>query len=48
MEQVWFPGTHGDVGGQLNGYEPAPPLANLSLVWMLDRLERCGPPLPEG
>jgi uncharacterized protein (DUF2235 family) len=48
MEQVWFPGTHGDVGGQLNGYGPARPLANLSLVWMLDRLERCGLPLPEG
>jgi len=48
MEQVWFPGTHGDVGGQLNGFEPARPLANLSLVWMLGRLERCNVPLPEG
>ncbi|MCW1949909.1 MAG: DUF2235 domain-containing protein [Octadecabacter sp.] len=46
MEQVWFPGTHGDVGGQISGYEPARPLANLSLVWMLERLERCGLPLP--
>jgi len=48
MEQVWFPGTHGDVGGQLNGFEPARPLANLSLVWMLDRLDACGLPLPTG
>lgn len=46
MEQVWFPGTHGDVGGQIGGYEPARALANLSLVWMLERLEHCGVPLP--
>ena len=46
VEQVWFPGTHGDIGGQLNGYEPARPLANLSLVWMLERLEACNIPLP--
>ncbi len=48
MEQVWFRGTHGDVGGQIHGYEPARPLANFSLVWMLDRLEACGLPLPDG
>jgi uncharacterized protein (DUF2235 family) len=46
LEQVWFPGTHGDVGGQLGGFEPARPLANLSLVWMLDHAEDCGLPLP--
>nr|WP_235000586.1 DUF2235 domain-containing protein [Pseudooctadecabacter jejudonensis] len=48
MEQVWFPGTHGDVGGQLEGYEPARPMANLSMVWMLQRLSACGLPLPDG
>lgn len=47
MEQVWFAGTHADVGCQLNGYEPARPLANVSLVWMLSRLEACGLPLPD-
>ncbi len=47
LEQVWFRGSHGDVGGQLNGFEPARPLANISLVWMLDRAEGCGLPLPE-
>lgn len=47
MEQMWFPGTHSDVGGQLNGFEPARPLANLSLVWMLERLEGCGLDLPD-
>lgn len=48
VEQVWFRGTHGDVGGQLGGFEPARPLANIPLVWMLDRAEACGLPLPEG
>lgn len=48
VEQVWFRGTHGDVGGQLGGYEAARPLANISLIWMLERAERCGLPLPSG
>lgn len=48
VEQVWFPGSHGDVGGQLRGYEPARQLANIPLVWMLERAEVCGLPLPEG
>ncbi len=48
VEQVWFRGTHGDVGGQLNGFEAARPLANIPLVWMLERLDACGLPLPEG
>ncbi|QBF31137.1 DUF2235 domain-containing protein [Thalassococcus sp. S3] len=48
VEQVWFRGTHGDVGGQLCGFEEARPLANIPLVWMLERAELCGLPLPEG
>ncbi|MCB1312086.1 MAG: DUF2235 domain-containing protein [Sedimentitalea sp.] len=48
VEQVWFRGSHGDVGGQLGGFEAARPLANIPLVWMLERAERCGLPLPEG
>ena len=48
VEQVWFPGTHGDVGGQLGGFEAARPLANIPLVWMMSRAEECGLPLPEG
>ena len=48
MEQVWFRGTHGDVGGQVWEYPAARPLANIPLVWMLGRLEMCGVPLPEG
>lgn len=48
VEQVWFPGTHGDVGGQLGGFEAARPLANIPLVWMLERAEDSGLALPAG
>ncbi|MDQ2092357.1 DUF2235 domain-containing protein [Marimonas arenosa] len=48
VEQVWFPGAHGDVGGQLGGHAAARPLSNIPLVWMLDKLSRCGMPLPSG
>lgn len=48
VEQVWFRGSHGDVGGQLGGYEAARPLANISLLWMLGKAESCGLPLPDG
>lgn len=48
VEQVWFPGTHGDIGGQLGGFEAARPLANISLLWMLDKADACGMPLPDG
>jgi len=48
LEQVWFAGTHGDIGGQLGGFEPARPLANIALVWMLGCAEEVGLPLPSG
>ncbi|MFC2966664.1 DUF2235 domain-containing protein [Acidimangrovimonas pyrenivorans] len=48
VEQVWFRGSHGDVGGMLGDYEPARPLANIPLVWMLDKAAGCGLPLPVG
>ncbi len=48
VEQVWFRGTHGDVGGQIVGSPFSRPLANVPLVWMLERLEREGLPLPPG
>ena len=47
MQQVWFRGTHGDVGGQLGGFTPARPLANIALVWMLEQLAACDLPLPD-
>lgn len=47
IEQVWFRGCHGDIGGQIGHFEPARPLANIPLVWMLERAEGCGLALPE-
>lgn len=48
LEQMWFPGTHGDVGGHLDGFHDARPLANMSLVWMLEQAETLGLGLPGG
>jgi uncharacterized protein (DUF2235 family) len=48
IEQVWFRGAHGDVGGQIGTFRAAGPLANIPLVWMLDRAESCGLALPDG
>lgn len=48
LEQVWFRGTHGDIGGMLGGFEAARPLSNVPLVWMLSKAEACGLPLPIG
>ncbi|MGR3503297.1 DUF2235 domain-containing protein [Pseudaestuariivita sp.] len=48
IEQVWFPGTHGDIGGQLGGFAPARGLSNATLCWMLGRAEASGLALPEG
>ncbi len=38
LEQVWFAGVHGDVGG---GY-PDPALAEIALLWMVDRARSGG------
>ena len=48
IEQMWFRGAHPDIGGQLSGFEMSRPLANIPLVWMLDRAEQVGLPLPPG
>lgn len=47
LEQVWFPGAHGDVGGEVRTYPAARPLANISLNWMLRRARMCSLHLPE-
>lgn len=47
VEQVWFRGAHGDVGGQIGSWSDSRPLANIPLVWMLERAETCGLPLPD-
>ncbi len=42
VEQMWFPGAHGDVGGQVWTRPEARPLANIPLVWMIERALRSG------
>lgn len=46
VEQVWFRGAHADIGGQLSGLEFARPLANIPLVWILEKAQNAGLPLP--
>lgn len=46
VQQVWFRGSHGDVGGQVDGDIRARPLSNIPLVWMLAEAEAAGLPLP--
>ncbi len=48
LEQAWFRGAHADVGGHLGKFQAARPLSNIPLVWMLERAEECGLPLPNG
>nr|WP_283258271.1 DUF2235 domain-containing protein [Pseudomonas sp. GX19020] len=48
IEQVWFRGAHGDIGGHLGNFAAARPLSNIPLVWMLDRAAQAGLELPEG
>ncbi|MBT8414396.1 MAG: DUF2235 domain-containing protein [Boseongicola sp.] len=48
IQQVWFRGSHSDVGGHLTGFTAARPLSNIPLVWMIERLEGCALPLPDG
>lgn len=38
LEQVWFAGTHGDVGG--GNLDSS--LSDLALMWMADRVQSCG------
>lgn len=47
IEQMWFRGAHPDIGGQLSGMEFARPLSNIPLVWMLEKAQMAGLPLPE-
>lgn len=47
MQQIWFRGCHSDIGGNLGGYDVARPLANIPLVWMLEKLAGCDLRLPD-
>jgi uncharacterized protein (DUF2235 family) len=46
IRQMWFRGSHGDVGGQLGGRDASRPLSNIPLVWMLNEAAEMGLPLP--
>ncbi|GAB5448176.1 MAG: DUF2235 domain-containing protein [Gymnodinialimonas sp.] len=46
VTQMWFKGSHGDIGGQLNGHHEARPRAHVPLVWMLAEAEAAGLCLP--
>ena len=46
LEQVWFRGAHSDVGGHVGSFPAARRLSNIPLVWMLERVVRCGLKLP--
>ncbi len=48
LEQAWFAGAHGDVGGHVYERPAARELSNISLHWMLTRAQMCGLPLPDG
>lgn len=48
VQQMWFRGAHGDIGGMIGDDAAARPLANIPLVWMLERAEAVGLALPEG
>nr|WP_246252001.1 DUF2235 domain-containing protein [Sulfitobacter algicola] len=48
IEQMWFRGVHGDIGGQVGGYPAARPLSNIPLVWILKKLEDLDVKLPAG
>lgn len=47
IRQVWFRGSHGDIGGQLSGRQASRSLSNIPLVWMLEQAAQMGLPLPD-
>lgn len=47
VAQVWFRGSHGDIGGQLGGQSAARARSNISLCWMLEEAQAAGLTLPE-
>lgn len=47
VSQMWFPGAHPDIGGQVSDRPVARTLSNIPLVWMLENAQLCGLLLPE-
>ena len=48
LEQMWFPGAHGDIGGERNCLIDPIPLTNLSFIWLVERAISQGLLVPEG
>ena len=48
VEQMWFRGSHSDVGGDIRRFQAARPLSNIPFVWMMEKAESCGLHLPTG
>lgn len=48
VQQMWFRGTHGDVGGHILGRTASRRLSNIPLLWMLGEAEAAGLLLPLG
>ena len=46
MQQVWFKGAHSDVGGQVETMPQARGLSNITLNWILDKVDKAGLDLP--
>lgn len=46
VRQLWFKGSHGDIGGQISGIVAVRARANISLIWMLKEVEAVGLSLP--
>ncbi len=46
LQQVWFAGAHGDIGGNIGRFQQCRPLANIPLVWMIERAQDMGLLLP--
>ncbi len=46
VQQVWFKGSHGDIGGHLSGRLNARALGNISLNWMLTEAQAADLSLP--
>ena len=47
LQQVWFVEFNGDVGGQVMGSPQTRPLSNIPFVWLMQRVQDCGLPLPK-
>ena len=48
LEQMWFPGAHGDIGGERDCLTAPIPFTNLGFRWLIDHAERQGLILPDG